>query len=85
MIKTGMNKKDFEEWKKNWFLEVPGCKDFACCHELDTCAIKILCGCGSIYQTYKTQECPIECLEVGCMDCFFVHECKKIHLKGKNK
>lgn len=77
MIKTGMTDKEFQRWKHEWFLRVPKCKDFACCHELSHCAIIPLCGCGSIYLTYKNQECPLECLEVTCADCFNKYDCAK--------
>ncbi len=72
-----MTRAEFESWKKEWFERVAGCKEFACVHELSSCAIKPLCGCGSIYETYIKQETPIECLEVTCKDCFLKHECKK--------
>ncbi len=77
-MKPGMTKIEFLQSKKNWFLDVPKCKDFACCHELMRCAIHPLCGCGSIFETYQTQECPLECLEVGCNDCIRKHDCKKV-------
>jgi hypothetical protein len=79
MIKTQMNEKEFQFWKEEWFLYVPKCKDFVCCHELTSCAIKPLCGCGSIYNTYKSQEIPLECLEVTCNDCLSKYECKYIN------
>jgi hypothetical protein len=89
MIRIGMSKIEFESWKKEWFLRVPKCKDFACCHELTTCAIKPLCGCGSIYSTYHSQECSTECLEVTCADCFNKYDCKRtgerfMNYKGKD-
>lgn len=75
MMKTGMTKNEFEKWKLNWFLRVPKCFNFHCCHELTSCAINPLCGCGSLYETYKLQECPLECLEVTCDDCMLKNEC----------
>ena len=80
MMKKWMTKGEFLDWKKKWFDKVPGCKDFACCHELMTCAVKPLCG-FSIYESYINQEIPLECLEVSCKDCFLIHECKKTKSK----
>jgi hypothetical protein len=77
MIKTGMNKQEWEQWKISWFKRVPKCKDFVCIHELTNCAIIPLCGVGSIYSTYNNQECPLECLEVGCVDCFNKYDCER--------
>lgn len=76
-IKVGMTKEEFQEWKKSWFDRIPKCQDFACCHELMSCAIYPLCGCGSIYETYTIQKSPEECNTVGCIDCMLKCECKK--------
>jgi len=72
-----MNEEEFFQWKRNWFKRIPKCIDFACCHELSSCAIKPLCGCGSIFQTYQYQIRPEECFTVDCSDCLNKHECTK--------
>jgi hypothetical protein len=79
MIKPQMSKNEFTFWKEEWFLRVPKCKDFVCCHELTSCAVKFLCGCGSLYDIYKTQEVPLECSEVSCSDCLLKYECRQIY------
>jgi hypothetical protein len=79
MLNTGMSKKEFDEWKAEWYIKIPGCKDFACVHELTACGIDFLCGDCSIYQTYKTQEVPMECSDISCQDCFLSHSCDKKH------
>ena len=76
-MKTNMTKEEFQEWIDKWFLRVPKCKDFACCHELMSCAIYPLCGCGSIYETYSRQKSPEECTTVDCADCMLKYECKR--------
>ncbi len=76
-IKTGMNKKEFEDWKKEWLLRIPKCKKFCCVHESTSCAIDILCACGSIWETYSRQKYPIECTRVSCLDCMLRWECKE--------
>lgn len=81
-IPTGMSKKQFENWKKEWLLRIPKCKDFYCIHECDTCAIDFLCACGSIYSTYSSQKEPRECDNVGCEDCCKKYECENPQAKG---
>lgn len=73
-----MTKEEFLQWKKEWFLRVPKCKYFVCCHELMRCAIHPLCGCGSIFETYQIQKNPEECTAITCADCFGKHECEKV-------
>ena len=72
-----MSEKEFYAWKKDWFRRIPNCEKFNCCHEIMTCAITPLCGCGSIYETYKKQSMPRECDTVSCDDCFEKYECNK--------
>lgn len=76
-MKKGMTKKEFETWKKDWNIRIPGCKKFVCIHEFDSCAIDFLCSQGSLYETYIKQKCPKECTEVKCIDCFLFYECKE--------
>ncbi len=76
-IKTRMTRKEFENWKKEWLLRIPKCKKFCCVHESTSCAIDILCACGSIWETYSRQKCPIECTSVSCLDCMLRWECKE--------
>ena len=78
MMQIGLSKGDFEKWKLNWFMRVPKCFNFMCCHELTSCCVDYLCGCGSIYETYKNQECPLECFEVDCDDCMNKYECENV-------
>ena len=78
IIKIGLNKEEFENWKEEWNLRIPKCKDFICCHELDSCAIDRLCSQGSIYETYKQQSIPTECTNVDCMDCIKHYDCYKV-------
>ena len=77
-MKRGITKEQFEIWKKFWFERIPKCKDFVCCHEMTSCAINFLCGCGSIYETYSKQKHPRECTTVGCADCMLKYECEKL-------
>ncbi len=76
-MKVNMNKKEFEFWKKDWLKRIPKCQDFVCCHETSNCAIRPLCGCGSIYETYKSQKDPEECNTIDCMDCMLRWECNR--------
>lgn len=77
MILVGMDEKQFNKWKRKWFDEVPKCRSFVCCHELTSCAIRPLCGCGSIYETYRQQTNPEECLTVTCEDCIKKYTCNR--------
>ncbi len=75
-IKIGMNKKQFEDWKREWNLRIPECSDFSCVHECSSCAIDVLCSQGSIWNTYSKQKHPQECLNVSCADCVNRWDCK---------
>lgn len=81
-MKIGMTEKDFNIWKLSWLTRVPKCLEFACCHELMSCAIRPLCACGSIYTTYKSQLDPEECTNVGCQDCLKRYTCKRFLKKA---
>jgi len=76
IMKKGMTEEEFKEWKKDWYNRIIGCENFACCHELMSCGIKIFCGDCSIYHTYTNDKNPRECDTVGCNDCFLKYECK---------
>lgn len=84
-MKTGMTDQEFQKWKTDWFRRIPKCKKFACVHELTSCAIRPLCGCGSIYPTYKNQKEPEECTTVSCPDCFNYRDCYKEKLNEQTK
>lgn len=77
-IKSKMTKEEFSQWKKDWFIRIPQCKDFSCVHELMSCGINILCGDCSIYGTYIGQSKPRECTTVSCIDCMKKYECQKL-------
>lgn len=77
MLKN-MSLEEFEKWKIDWGNKIPQCNRFVCCHEMDSCAIKVFCNQGSIYDTYIKDKHPRECVGVGCADCLLKYECEEI-------
>ena len=75
MIEINLTKEEFSQWKEEWNLRIPKCKDFICCHELNSCAVDRLCSQGSMYETYKRQTSPVECDDVTCGDCMRREDC----------
>ena len=69
-------KEQFDEWAKEWYLEVPRCKDFVCTHDSDTCGIGHACGECSIFPTMSKHNAVNICTSVDCSDCVNRWECK---------